>query len=97
MQIKADTPGEYVKRVRADKRETINRLRKIILENLPDGFKEEYSNQIKHHPDMGKACIRFKKPEQIPDKVTGDLVSKITVDKWLNKYEKNVISKPKKI
>lgn len=84
MQIKADTPEEYIKQLPADKRKTITRLRKIILENLPDGFTEEYSNQIKHRPDMGKACIRFKKPAQIPDKVTGDLVSKVTVDKWEN-------------
>jgi hypothetical protein len=75
MQIKAETPEEYIKRVPADRRETIYRLRKIILENLPDGFTEEYSNQIKHRPGMGKACIRFKKSGQIPNKVIGNLVS----------------------
>ena len=75
MKIKAETPEEYIKRVPADKRETIYRLRKIILENLPDGFTEEYSTQIKHRFGMGKACIRFKKPSQIPNKIIGDLVS----------------------
>jgi hypothetical protein len=97
MQIKADTPEEYIKRVPADKRETLNRLRRIIRENLPDGFTEEFSNQIKHRPDMGKGCIRFKKPEQIPNKVVGDLVSRVTVDKWITNYEKNIKRNTKKI
>ena len=77
MRIKADTPEEYIKRVRADKRETINRLRKIILENLPDGFTEEFSNQIKHRPDSGKGYIRFRKQGQSPNKAIGDSVSEV--------------------
>lgn len=61
MQIKSNTTEEYIKQVPADRRETIIRLRKLILENLPEGFTEEYSNLTKPHPDMGKGCIRFKK------------------------------------
>jgi hypothetical protein len=46
---------------------------------------------------MGKGCIRFKKPEQIPNKAIGDLVSKVTVDKWITNYEKNVKRNTKKL
>jgi uncharacterized protein YdhG (YjbR/CyaY superfamily) len=37
--------------------------------------------------DMGKSCIRYKKPEDIPYKLIGELASKITVDQWIEKYE----------
>ncbi len=37
--------------------------------------------------DMGKSCIRYKKPEDIPYKLIGELAAKITVDEWIEKYE----------
>ena len=40
--------------------------------------------------DMGKSCVRFKKPEQIPFKLIGELVSKMSVDEWIALYEKNL-------
>jgi hypothetical protein len=36
---------------------------------------------------MGKSCIRFKKPEKIPFKLLGELMSKMTVKDWIEKYE----------
>jgi len=40
--------------------------------------------------DMGKSCIRFKKPEKIPFELIAELSSKITVDDWIKTYEKNL-------
>ncbi|MBX9782669.1 MAG: DUF1801 domain-containing protein [Chitinophagaceae bacterium] len=37
--------------------------------------------------DMGKSCIRYKKPEDIPYNLIGELASKITVDEWIEQYE----------
>ena len=37
--------------------------------------------------DMGKSCIRYKNANDIPYKLLGELVSKITVDDWIEKYE----------
>jgi Domain of unknown function (DU1801) len=37
--------------------------------------------------DMGKSCIRYKKPEDIPYQLIGELSSKITVDDWIEMYE----------
>ena len=37
--------------------------------------------------DMGKSCIRYKNPDDIPYQLLGELVSKITVDDWIEKYE----------
>jgi uncharacterized protein YdhG (YjbR/CyaY superfamily) len=39
--------------------------------------------------DMGKSCIRYKKTEDIPFKLIGELVAKITPDEWIATYEKN--------
>jgi len=40
--------------------------------------------------DMGKSCMRYKKPEDIPYKLIGELASKITVDDWIEMYERAV-------
>ena len=39
---------------------------------------------------MGKSCIRFKKPEQIPYALIAELAGKMTVQDWVNIYEKNL-------
>jgi hypothetical protein len=39
---------------------------------------------------MGKSCIRFKKLDQIPYKLIGELVSKISAEKWIETYENNL-------
>ncbi|MGQ0827778.1 MAG: DUF1801 domain-containing protein [Bacteroidota bacterium] len=51
-------------------------------------FTTEYAKQSTKL-DMGKSCIRFKKPEQIPFKLIGELASKMTVKEWIAIYEKN--------
>lgn len=152
MQSKAATPQEYLKNLPEDRRKAIEELRKVILENLPKGFKEvmsygmlgyvvphsvypagyhcnpkqplpfmciasqknfiafyhmgiyadkklldwfvsEYSKQSKTKLDMGKSCIRFKKPEQIPFKLIGELVRKMSAKEWIEIYEKNLKKK----
>ncbi|MFQ5604630.1 MAG: DUF1801 domain-containing protein [bacterium] len=55
-----------------------------------DWFVHEYPKHCKTKLDMGKSCIRFKKPEQIPLELIGQLMQKISVDDWIDIYEKNV-------
>ena len=38
--------------------------------------------------DMGKSCLRYKKPEDIPYQLIGELVSKVTPDEWIEMYER---------
>ncbi len=38
--------------------------------------------------DMGKSCIRYKKTEDIPFNLIGELASKITPQEWIETYEK---------
>ena len=39
---------------------------------------------------MGKSCVRFKKMDEIPYKLIGELMKKISVKEWINIYEKNI-------
>jgi len=146
MQIKADSPDDYISKIPEDRKEAVNKLRKEVLKNLPKGFQETvgygmmgyvvphsiypkgyhcdpklplpfagfasqknfvafyhmgiYSSPklldwfVKEYPkhtdaklDMGKSCIRFKKPEKIPFKLFGELMSKMTVKEWIDCYE----------
>ena len=149
MQSKATTVDQYLAEIPADRQDAMTKLRKVILKNLPKGFKEgmgygmigyhvphsiypkgyhcdikqslpfaclasqknaisfyhmgvyadpkllkwftdEYAKAAVGKLDMGKSCVRFKKPENIPYKLIGELCTKITVEKWIEVYEKNL-------
>ncbi|MEI6437068.1 MAG: DUF1801 domain-containing protein [Bacteroidota bacterium] len=148
MQIKADTPDQYIDQLPEDRKVAMSKLRKTILDNLPEGFVEtmnygmigyvvplsvypagyrcdpklplpfmniasqkshivihhlgiygskdlldwftnEYNKNVKGKPDIGKGCIRFKKPDQIPFQLIGELTAKINVAEWIKIYESN--------
>ncbi|WP_372947548.1 DUF1801 domain-containing protein [Mariniphaga sp.] len=149
MKIEATTPEQYIEQLPDDRKEVVSKLRKVILENLSEGFAEEmsygmigyvvpksiypegyrsnhelplpfinlasqknhiaiyhfglyahqnlmdwflqeYPKHIKTKLDMGKSCLRFKKPEQIPFELIGELAGKMTVEEWIKIYEKNL-------
>lgn len=50
-------------------------------------FQEEYTKRTGKKPDMGKSCVRFKKPAEIPFDLIGELMKKVTVEKWISFYE----------
>jgi uncharacterized protein YdhG (YjbR/CyaY superfamily) len=146
MQSTILTPQEYFDSLPEDRKEGMNNLRNVILDNLPEGFTEEMSYGLvgyvvphslypsgyhcnpklplpflaiasqknfiafyhmglyadkkmmdwfleeypKHtsaKKNMGKSCFRFKKPEQIPYELIGQLVKKISVQDWIEIYE----------
>lgn len=53
-----------------------------------DWFTNEYPNYSKAKLDMGVSCIRLKKMDQIPYELIGQLASKMSVQDWLNIYER---------
>ncbi len=56
--------------------------------DLMNWFTNEWKKYTSGKPDMGKACIRFKKPEEISLQLIGDLVARMTVRQWIDYYEK---------
>lgn len=55
-------------------------------------FTEEYPKHSTRKLDMGKSCIRWKKPEHIPIGLIAELAKKVTVKDWIARYEANVKS-----
>jgi hypothetical protein len=53
-------------------------------------FRAEYPNHSATKLDMGKSCIRFKKPDQIPLTLIGQLATKITPQQWITTYEATI-------
>jgi uncharacterized protein YdhG (YjbR/CyaY superfamily) len=146
MKSEASTPQAYIDQLPEDRRAPMQRLRQVILNNLPEGFQETmnygmigyvvphqlypsgyhcdpklplpflniasqknhiafyhmgiysnkglmtwfqkaYADQVPTRLDMGKSCIRFKKPEHIPFSLLGELCAKMTVEQWISQYE----------
>src|SRR5690606_9339374 len=154
MQIKAENPQDYINQVPENQKEAIIQLRKVIQDNIPDGFQEtmnygmigyvvshyifpdgyhcdpklplpfasiaaqknfvavyhmgvyanpelyqwfvdEHAKRSKKKLDMGKSCIRYKKFEDIPFDLIGELFSKVNPDQWIEVYEANYIKNKK--
>lgn len=50
-------------------------------------FQEEYPKHVKTKLDMGKSCIRFKKVDDLPYALIGELCGKISMESYIEKYE----------
>ena len=152
MKIEAQSLQEYLENLPDERREPIEKLRKIISENLPKGFEEqlsygmigyvvpksiypkgyhctpelplpflsiasqknsinlyhmgiyadeklllwfqeEFPKHSKKKLDMGKSCMRFKKPEDIPYELIGELARKMTPQDWIEMYGNAFVKK----
>lgn len=142
----AKNPDEYINSLPDDRKVSMEKLREVILKNIPKGFEEgmnygmmgyyvphtiypkgyhckpsdplpfigfasqknsinfyhmgiyankelynwfvaEYPKYSSRKLDMGKSCMRFKKFEDIPFDLIGELVTKISVEDWIATYE----------
>lgn len=149
MKIEANSPEEYLSKLPDDRKTAMAKLRQTILDNIPEGFREEmsygmigfvvphtiypdgyhcspelplpfisiasqknfvalyhmgiyadkelhdwfvgeYPKYVKTKLDMGKSCIRFKKVETIPYNLIAELCTKMTVQQWIDLYDKNI-------
>jgi uncharacterized protein YdhG (YjbR/CyaY superfamily) len=55
---------------------------------LMNWFKSEWPKHSMKKLDIGKACIRFKKLDDVPLDLIGKLASKLTPQQWVEQYEK---------
>ena len=62
-------------------------------EGLLSWFTTEYANRVKGKLDMGKSCIRFKKPESMPLDLIGELAQKMSPEQWIALYESKFVRK----
>lgn len=50
-------------------------------------FTLEYPKHCKYKLDIGKSCVRFKKMNDIPYELIGELVQKMNPQQWIDMYE----------
>lgn len=67
----------------------------VYAGDLHDWFVTEWQKFSDKKLDMGKSCIRFKKPEDVPVKLLGKLASKMTPKQWIKIYEEHVDDRKK--
>jgi len=54
---------------------------------LLEWFQAEWGKATPRRLDMGKSCIRFKRMDDIPYDLIGELATKISPRQWLELYE----------
>lgn len=59
-------------------------------------FVSQYPKHSKQKLDMGKSSLRFKKMDDIPYALIGELMTRMSVKEWIEVYEKNLVPKSKK-
>lgn len=57
---------------------------------LLEWFVTEYPRHSKRKLDIGKSCVRFKHFDEIPYKLIGQLMKKMTVREWIAIYEREL-------
>ncbi len=62
---------------------------------IMEWFVTEYPKHTKQKLDIGKSCVRFKKFEDIPYTLIGQLMKKMSAAEWIEKYEAELKPKPK--
>lgn len=55
--------------------------------DLLNWFSSEYPKDVKSKLDMGKSCVRFKKMDQIPYELIGELAKKMSPQQWIDLYQ----------
>lgn len=62
-------------------------------EELLTWFQNEYAKQVSTKLNMGKSCIRLTNTKHIPYELIGELLQKMTPQRWIELYEKQLVKK----
>jgi hypothetical protein len=85
------TPGKPLPFISLAARTSGISLHHLGLYSMPElleWFTSEYPQHSKRKLDMGKGCVRFKKPDDIPFQLIQELVARVSPDDWIVHYEK---------
>ncbi len=58
--------------------------------DLLEWFTNNYPDHAKRKLNMGKSCVRFKYMDDIPYPLIAELLSKQSLDDWINIYTKTI-------
>lgn len=87
--VQPKTPLPFISLASQKKHIALYHMGLYALPELLDWFEKAYAEQVPGKLDMGKSCIRFKKPEHIPYDLIAALCEKITVLDYVTAYEKS--------
>ena len=62
---------------------------------LMNWFTEAHARHSAKKPDMGKSCLRYKKPEDIPYELIGELFEKFSPQQWIALYQDRFLKSKK--
>lgn len=82
-----DTPLPFVSFASQKGHVALYHFGMYVDQELIAWFETEYAKRVEHKLDMGKSCVRFKKPEQIPFELIGELMQQRTVEDWVTCYD----------
>lgn len=57
---------------------------------LKKWFFDELAKSSRHKIDAGKGCVKFKYYDEIPFELVRELASRISVEDWIDYYERNI-------
>jgi hypothetical protein len=57
---------------------------------LYDWFVSEFPKHTSQKLDIGKSCVRFKKFDDMPYKLIGEMMKKMSMKEWVSLYESNL-------
>ncbi len=60
---------------------------------LLDWLKSEWKKHTDKKLEVGKSCLRFKKSEDVPVKLIGELAQKLTPFQWIEIYENHLTNR----
>jgi hypothetical protein len=55
---------------------------------LLEWFRARWQDATSQKLDMGKCCVRFKKPDQIPFELIAELAQRLSPEAWIESYER---------
>ena len=88
--VKANTPLPFINLANQKNFIALYHMGLYANKELMNWFVNEFPSHSKTKLDMGKSCIRFKKPEEIPFELIKDLVQKMTCEDWIACYESQI-------
>jgi uncharacterized protein YdhG (YjbR/CyaY superfamily) len=88
--VKANTPLPFINLANHKNFIALYHMGLYANKELMNWFVNEFPSHSKRKLDMGKSCIRFKKPEEIPFALIKELVQKMTCEDWIACYESQI-------
>ena len=84
----ANTPLPFISIASQKNYIALHHFGMYVDQELMQWFVAEYPRHMTGKLDMGKSCVRFKKVDELPFELIGQLAAQRTVNEWVACYQK---------